>query len=53
MKLNNVDMTAVGALAERAKQDPAVLRMQKRVEGSWSSGAVANAVPLETRVERA
>lgn len=39
MKLNNVDMSAVGALAERAKQDPAVLRMQKRVEGAWSSGA--------------
>lgn len=39
MKLNNVDLAAVAALAERAKQDPAVLRMEKRVEGTWSSSS--------------
>jgi uncharacterized OsmC-like protein len=37
MKMNNVNLATIGALAERAKADPAAVRMQKRVEGSWSS----------------
>ena len=36
MKKNNVNLAAVGALAERAKTEPGVRRLQKRVEGSWS-----------------
>jgi uncharacterized OsmC-like protein len=37
MKMNNVNLATIGALAERAKADPAAVRMQKRVEGSWSA----------------
>jgi uncharacterized OsmC-like protein len=36
MKKNNVNLAAVGALAERAKTDPAAAKLKKRVEGSWS-----------------
>lgn len=36
MKKNNVNLAAVGALVERAKSEPGAVRMQKRVEGSWS-----------------
>lgn len=34
--MNNVNLAAVGALAERAKADPLAVRLLKRVEGSWS-----------------
>lgn len=37
MKLNNVNLATMGALAERAQTDPAAVKMQKRVEGAWSS----------------
>lgn len=37
MKLNNVNLATIGTLAERAKADVSVLRMQKRVDGAWSS----------------
>ncbi|HSM92961.1 MAG TPA: OsmC family protein [Anaeromyxobacteraceae bacterium] len=36
MKKNNVDLAAASALAERARTDPAAVRMLKRVEGAWS-----------------
>ncbi len=36
MKKNNVNLAAVGALAERAKKEPGAAKLQKRVEGSWS-----------------
>lgn len=35
--MNNVNLATVGALMERAKADPSAVRMQKRVEGTWSS----------------
>jgi uncharacterized OsmC-like protein len=35
-KNNNVNLAAVEALAERARTEPAAVRLQKRVEGSWS-----------------
>lgn len=36
MKKNNMNLSAVGALAERARNDPGALRLKKRVEGRWS-----------------
>ncbi len=36
MRKNNVNLAAVGALAERTKMDPSAAKMQKRVEGTWS-----------------
>jgi uncharacterized OsmC-like protein len=36
VKKNNVNVAAVGALAERARTEPGAVRLQKRVEGSWS-----------------
>ncbi len=36
MKKNNVNLAAVGALAERVKMDPSAAKLQKRVEGTWS-----------------
>lgn len=36
MKRNNLDLSVIGGTLERALQDPAVLRMHKRVEGTWS-----------------
>jgi uncharacterized OsmC-like protein len=36
MKKNNVNLAAVGALAERAKIDRSVAKLQKRVDGTWS-----------------
>jgi uncharacterized OsmC-like protein len=36
MKKNNVNLAAVGALAERAKTDRTAAKLRKRVEGSWS-----------------
>lgn len=36
MKRNNVNLAAVGALAERAKADPGAAKLLKRVEGGWS-----------------
>ena len=37
MKRNNVNLAAVGALAERAKVDRGAAKLTKRVEGTWSS----------------
>jgi uncharacterized OsmC-like protein len=42
MKRNNVNLAAVGALVERARAEPGAVRLQKRVEGSWSH---ANGTP--------
>jgi uncharacterized OsmC-like protein len=36
MKRNNLDLSVIGGVLERAQQDPGVLRMHKRVEGTWS-----------------
>lgn len=36
MKRNNVNLAAVGALAERVKMDPGAAKLQKRVAGTWS-----------------
>jgi hypothetical protein len=36
VKKNNVNLAAVGALVERARTEPGAVRLQKRVEGSWS-----------------
>ena len=36
MKPNNVNLEGMMAFVEQAKQDPAVLKKQKRVEGTWS-----------------
>jgi len=36
MKKNNVNLAAVGTLAERVKSDPGAAKLQKRVEGTWS-----------------
>jgi uncharacterized OsmC-like protein len=37
MKLNNVNLATLGALASRAQTEPAAVRMQKRVAGAWSA----------------
>ena len=36
MKRNNIDLSVLGGILQRAKSDPAVLKLQKRVEGTWS-----------------
>src|SRR3972149_4079059 len=36
MNPNNVTLDGMMAFVEQAKQDPAVLKKQKRVEGTWS-----------------
>ncbi len=36
MKRNNLDLSVIGGALERARQDPSVLKMHKRVEGTWS-----------------
>ena len=36
MKRNNVNLAAVGALAERVAREPGAAKLQKRVEGAWS-----------------
>ena len=36
MKRNNLDLSVIGGTLERAHQDPTVLRLHKRVEGTWS-----------------
>ena len=36
MKPNNVNVEGMMAFVEQAKQDPGVLKKQKRVEGTWS-----------------
>ena len=36
MRLNNLNMAAIGAFFERARTDPGAVRLQKRVEGTWS-----------------
>jgi len=36
MKRNNLDLSVIADVLERAKADPGVLRMHKRVEGTWS-----------------
>jgi uncharacterized OsmC-like protein len=36
MKINNVNVEAMGAFAEQVKADPSQAKKQKRVEGSWS-----------------
>jgi uncharacterized OsmC-like protein len=36
MKKNNVDLSVLGGVLERAQQDPDVLKLHKRVEGTWN-----------------
>jgi uncharacterized OsmC-like protein len=36
MKQNNVDLSVLGAVLQQAQEDPAVLKFQKRVEGTWN-----------------
>ena len=36
MKSNNIDLTVLGGVLERGRQDPAALKMVKRVEGTWN-----------------
>jgi len=36
MKRNNLDLSVLGGMLQNAKRDPAALKLQKRVEGTWS-----------------
>jgi uncharacterized OsmC-like protein len=36
MKRNNLDVAVLGSVVERGQNDPAVFRMHKRIEGTWS-----------------
>jgi uncharacterized OsmC-like protein len=36
VKKNNIDMAVLGSVVERGHGDPAVFRMHKRIEGTWS-----------------
>ena len=36
MKSNNIDLTVLAGVLERGQQDPAALKMVKRVEGTWN-----------------
>lgn len=36
MKMNNLDLSVLAGVLERAKSDPGVLKLHKRVEGTWS-----------------
>ncbi|MBI2392358.1 MAG: OsmC family protein [Deltaproteobacteria bacterium] len=37
MKKNNVDLAAIAATVQRAKDDPKVAQLDKRIEGAWSA----------------
>ena len=36
MKKNNIDLAVLGGILQRAKTEPSVLKLHKRVEGTWS-----------------
>ena len=43
MKSNNIDLSVLAGVLERGRQDPAALKMDKRVEGTWNFAAGAPA----------
>ena len=43
MKSNGIDLTVLAGVLERGRQDPAALKMDKRVEGTWNFAAGAPA----------
>jgi hypothetical protein len=36
MKKNNIDLSVLGDMLQRANTEPSVLKLHKRVEGAWS-----------------